>query len=140
MKQWRKMLDLCDDYFLLADAGPQPEKQVNRYEKIFSKAFYHCGLASYQLGNVRGAKQFFDRTIDQKNEFEGWKTLAYLRRGEIFDLEGKRTEALVKYRAVLKYRDVYDSHKTARARIRKPYSTDSKAGILSGQSPLEPPH
>jgi len=139
MKKWREMLKACDVYFALAYAGPQPYNYVNPHEKLLSKVLYHCGLAAYQLRDVRKAKDFFDRTIDQKSEFHGWKVLAYLRRGEIFDLEDKRTEALVKYRAVLKYPDVYDSKKIARARIRKPYPSDfdDESGILNTVSPLE---
>lgn len=140
MKKWREMLDACDEYFALAYAGPQPHNYANPFEKLLSKILYHCGLAAYRMGDVRSAKGFFERTIDQKAEFQGWKVLAYLRRGEIFDLEGKRTEALVKYRAVLKYPDVYDSRKTARARIRHPYQRhpDGDSGILNGYTPLEP--
>lgn len=140
MKKWREMLEVCDEYFALAYAGPQPRDYVNPFEKLLSKILYHCGLAAYRMGNVHLAKEFFEKTIDQKAKFQGWKVLAYLRRGEIFDLEGKRTEAIVKYRAVLKYPDVYDSRKTARARIRHPYQRypDGDSGILNAFTPLEP--
>jgi len=139
MKKWREMLEVCDEYFARAYAGPQPHNYVNPFEKLLSKILYHCGLAAYRMGDFRLAKDFFDRTIDQKTEFEGWKILAYLRRGEIFDLEGKRTEALVKYRAVLKYPDIYDSRKTARARIRRPYRRypEDGPGVLNAYTPLE---
>ena len=139
MKKWREMLEACDQYFALAYAGPQLEDYVSPYDKLLSKILYHCGLAAYRVGDVHLAKDFFNRTIDQKADFQGWKALAYLRRGEIFDLEGKPTEALFKYRAVLKYPDVYNSHKTARKRIRRPYPNDSKddSGILKTVSPLE---
>ena len=120
-KKWSEVLQKSEEYMALAQAGPQPENYENLYEKLLAKIDYHCGMAALQMGKIQLAKIFFDKTIDQKAEFQGWKILAYLRRGEIFDSENKRMEALVKYRAVLRYPNVWDSHKTARRRIKEPY-------------------
>ncbi len=50
------------------------------------------------------------------------KALSYLRAGQIFDLLGKREEALAHYEQVLKLGDVEDSHSYANKWLRHPYS------------------
>ncbi len=125
-KKWHDALKVCEEYSALTFSGPQDENARNPFHKLLTKIYYHAGLAAYNLGDIQRAKTYFDKTIDQECEFQGWKVLAYLRRGEIFDIENKRMEAQAKYRAVLKYPDVYDSHKIARRRIRKSYKDEQE--------------
>ncbi len=120
-KKWDVVMQECERYILRANAGPQREFYLSPYELLMSKVLYHYAVSAWNIRNFRLAKQLLDSVIDQPTEFEGWKSLAYLRRGELFDIEGKRMDAQAKYRAVLKYPDVWDSHKLARQRIRDPY-------------------
>ena len=120
-KRWEEVLKRSEEFVYLAESGPQPEGYRSPFERLLSKVYYHCGLSAEHLNRPKQAKLYFDKAIDQYAEFQGWKVLAYLRRGELFDLEGKRMDALGKYRAVLKFRDIWDSHKTARKLIREPY-------------------
>jgi tetratricopeptide (TPR) repeat protein len=120
-KRWEDVIRKSQEYLYLAESGPQPEGYRNPFELLSSKVLYHCGMSAYSLRDFRLAKLYFDRAIDQQAEFLGWKILAYLRRGELFDLEHKRLDALGKYRVVLKYPDVWDSHRIAHKRIKEPY-------------------
>lgn len=120
-KKWEEVIKKGEEFISLANAGPQPENFVSPYELLMSKALYHCGMSALNLRNIKLAKSYFDRTIDQPAEFQGWKVWAYLRRGELFDLEGKRLDALGKYRAILRFPEFWDSHKIARQRIKESY-------------------
>lgn len=119
-KEWKEVIMKGEEYIALAQAGPQPKDYINSYQLLLSKVIYHCGLAALNLRNIDLAKNYFNQTIDQVAEFPGWKVMAYLRRGELFDLENKRLDAIGKYKAVLRFPDVWDSHKIARERIKKP--------------------
>lgn len=120
-KKWEEALKKSEEFISLANAGPQPENFVSPYELLMSKVLYHSGMSALELKDIKLAKHYFDRTIDQPAEFQGWKVLAYLRRGELFDLESKRLDALGKYRAVLRFPEFWDTHKIARQRIKEPY-------------------
>lgn len=51
----------------------------------------------------------------------GFMTIATLRAAQSMDLAGRRSEALVQYRAVLERPNIYDAHEKARRGLREPY-------------------
>lgn len=125
-KRWKEVIKNGEEFFLLASQGVQREDALNSYGLLISKVLYHSGMSALYLKNLELAKLYFDRTIDQPADFLGWKVLSYLRQGELFDLKEKRSNALEKYHAVLEFPPFWDSHKTARQRIKKPYRMEDE--------------
>ena len=120
-KKWTEVIKKSEEFIFRAQLGPQPEGYTCPFELLVSKVLCYSGMSALNLGDFYLAKHYFDKTIDSPSEFQGWKIMAYLRRGELFDMEGKRLDALGKYRTVLQFSDVWDSHKSARKRIKEPY-------------------
>jgi hypothetical protein len=58
----------------------------------------------------------------------GLVTMAHLRAGQAYDLNGKRGDALAQYRAVLSLPDVYDAHDEAKQGLREPYKPKPNKG------------
>lgn len=136
-REWQKVLQKGEEYLALAFASPQSENSLSPYAVLASKVLYHCGVAALNLKDYGLAKKYFDRTIDQPAEFPGWKVMAYLRRGELFDLEGKRADALGKYKTVRRYPEFWNSYRTARERMRKPFQVGKEDPSTILYSPLE---
>jgi len=118
-RNWKEVLSKSQEFIERARAQTGKGKRHKGYSLLLSKVLYHCGAAAFNLQDYSQAKSYFDRTIEQAAEFKGWKTMAYLRRGELYDADGKRTDALRNYRHVFHFPDVWKSHKTARKRIDK---------------------
>lgn len=120
-KEWDRVLSKGEEYIRQAHAAPQQENFRHPHTLLLGKVFYHCGAAAYNLGRRDLAKSYFYKAIEQPSEFKGWKAQAYLRRGELMDLEGRREEAVGNYRMALNFPDAWDSQKLARERIKTPY-------------------
>jgi tetratricopeptide (TPR) repeat protein len=88
---WENVITDGDQFIGRAARAPQFRGTADPHQKLLSKVLYHCGMSAFRLKRMNEAKLYFDAAIDQHPDFTGWKTLAYLRRGEIFDMEGKWT-------------------------------------------------
>ena len=99
--------------------------------------YYHCGAAYYNVGELRTAQEYFERAIDRNGAFVGWRAMAYLRKGELHDLDGERDHAVECYKRVLEFPKVWDSHKSAKERIKKPFRLENLSERSELRSPLE---
>ena len=73
----------------------------------------------------RAAAQFLAVTKTQKAE-ASLSTWSLLRAGQVYDLAGKRTEALAQYKAALTRPNVYDTKEQAERGLRQPYRESGK--------------
>jgi len=55
---------------------------------------------------------------------KGWVTFAYLRRAQLYDLQGNREKALEDYAAAAARPDYWDSRKEAKRGLKKPYTEE----------------
>ena len=135
--KWEEVLKKSDEYISYALAGPQPENFIHPYSLLLAKVYYHMGAAAFNLKKYELALSCFEKAIACPSDFDGWRIMAYLRAGELCDIQGKREKALAYYKAVLKYPKVWNSTKVARDRINKPFRRDPnpKNGFI--YSPLE---
>lgn len=79
------------------------------------------GSAELAGSNFSGALQWLDRCIaDNPTSRGGWVSWCYLRRGEAYDMLGKRHEAIRDYRSVLERSDAWGAHGKARRFLRSP--------------------
>lgn len=117
--------------------GPQQGNFVNPFNLLLAKVYYHCGAAAFNLRHFDRAKFYFSKAMEQHSEFVGWKAMAILRMGELLELEGKRNEAIENYKKVLGLPKVWNSHKLAKERLKKPYQLDRKNGNNFIYSPLQ---
>jgi tetratricopeptide (TPR) repeat protein len=78
----------------------------------------------------RAAKEFLATTTVAGAE-TGLVTQGHLRAAQMYDLVGKRNEALAQYRLVVARPDVYDSQSEARRGLREPYKLKQDARAAS---------
>ena len=89
--------------------------------RLLDLIHFRYGEALFVAGQFdRAAKEYVEATLVTSAE-PGLVTLSRLRAAQSLDLAGKRTEALVHYKAVLARPDVYDSHAEAKRGLREPY-------------------
>lgn len=82
---------------------------------------YNVGEKFLKLGRRDLAEEQFRKSIEDPQAPEREKALSHLRLGQIFDLQGKRGQAVQQYQSVLKFREYNNSHETAREFLKKPY-------------------
>jgi len=91
---------------------------------VFGFNIHYQGCSLYKLGRYDLALKSFQKFIDMKDKDEDSIKImpwAYIRRGNIFDLQGRRQLALEEYRKALTFQD-YDSSKTeAQKRLQEPF-------------------
>jgi hypothetical protein len=94
-----------------------------------SEALYHRGRALKELGRFDLALKSFLQVIDLKDTYRSAQNLSpwsHIWRGYIFDLQGRRKEALEEYRKALVFPDYNGSREEATKRLESPYSEDTK--------------
>jgi tetratricopeptide (TPR) repeat protein len=90
---------------------------------------YIPDLIHYQYGTMlsdadrwQDSYQQFVAAYNSKKAPPALATLAHLSAGKSLDRLGKRDQAILEYQTVLKRKDVFDSHDTAKKYLKKPYS------------------
>jgi tetratricopeptide (TPR) repeat protein len=90
------------------------------------EAQYYCGMAAMLARRFDEALAFFyrcdeiSRVLD-KEEASGFMSMANLRIGMVYDMQGKRDAALAQYRKVNGMKDYQDSHAQAAQYLAAPY-------------------
>ncbi len=135
-KRWEDVLVKGEAYERMAHSGPQPRGRKSPHQLLLAKVYYHCGLAALNLKSIAMAHRYFDRAISEPSAFQGWRTMALLRRGELWDLEGNRAKAEEDYRGAQAMPDVWDSKSIAKARIKYPYRNGASYNGVH-RSPLQ---
>ncbi|MDA2934998.1 hypothetical protein MYX82_11745 [Acidobacteria bacterium AH-259-D05] len=98
------------------------ESNQPNYQKLSLASFrFHLGTKFMKLKHYELALEQFQDSIDDWQVSERQKALSHLRAGQIFDLQGKRDEAITRYKQVLRYEDFEDSRDQARKFIEDPY-------------------
>lgn len=134
-KKWDEVLAMSEEYIHWSHMSPRPEQYQNTFPLLLAKVYFHAGLAALNLKKLGEARSYFNRCIAQESDFEGWRTMAYLRRGELSDLEGNRAAAVEDYRKVLGRPDVWDSRSLTKERMRNPFRNGSSNHFVA--SPLQ---
>jgi hypothetical protein len=104
-REWDRAFDECMK-FLTAHLGtkhPWMSQQL-------SLVYLHAGAAKLALNKPAEAAAWFTQGIENTAyPAKGWVTYCYLRRGQAFDIMGRREEALKDYRTVLERDNFWDS-------------------------------
>ncbi len=114
------------------DALPILEKVVTDFEagevgftkEIGAQAIYFLGLSRMRVGDYRGSLPQFKKLRDiaaTASENMPYGVLGRLREGMAFDRLGYRDAAKMRYREVIKLKDISDSKKRAKAYMKKAY-------------------
>jgi tetratricopeptide (TPR) repeat protein len=82
---------------------------------------YRFGEALFTTGQYEGAAKEFLAASASPGAESGLVTLSLLKVAQSYDLAGKRTEAITRYRAVLDRPDVYDAHDQASEGLKQPF-------------------
>jgi len=97
------------------------------YEMTMARqALYYLGDIRMRTGNLESAAKHFQQAIEQSKRLDGseetsWRVLSVLKLGQVYDLMGRRNDALRQYRAVLDLDDNSNAHQKARDFLQKPY-------------------
>lgn len=92
------------------------------YQKIDLPIFrYTVGRKLMELEQWEFALEEFQKLIKRPGTSNRERVLSHLMAGQIFDLQGKRSEAIAQYEEVLKLQDFEASHNRARDFLRRPY-------------------
>jgi hypothetical protein len=102
------------------------------YEMTMARrALYYLGDIRMRTGNLESAAKHFQYAIDQGKRLDGkeetsWMTLSVLKLGYVYDLMGRRADALRQYRKVLDMEEQPADRKTthvwAKEYLTKPYT------------------
>ncbi len=90
-------------------------------------------LVHYQYGEALATNREYERAAEHfiaaahaPQAEQNLATLASLRAGQVYDLAGKRSEALAQYKAVLARPNVYDAHQQAQQGTKQPFRPKEK--------------
>jgi tetratricopeptide (TPR) repeat protein len=98
------------------------EEKSPNYDRLPLNTFrYLVGRKFFQLGRRQLASEEFRKAIDDPRTPNREKALSHLNLGEIFDLEGRRTDAVRQYQTVLQLQDYDHSHNAANNNLKKPF-------------------
>jgi len=118
--QWDAVTEQAQDYL------ERSEIEVPEFtHKGVYPALYCLGIAKLWGKNAPAAAlPYFERIIKENktDDPNRWLSFAHLRRAQVYDLQGKREEALKDYQTVLSRRDMWGTHRQAREGIKKPYT------------------
>ncbi len=118
-----------------AEAAEIFQEVYNRCEKGFPgynknalrEASYYIAI-NYRISDKYDSALFYfqkcfdiSREIDKKGEESGFQSYAALNLGMVYDLLGRRDEAIKIYEYVLSIKDWSDAHKSAEKYLSKPY-------------------
>ncbi len=81
---------------------------------------YTLGYKLFRMGRLSAAEGLFRKSIAAPSTPDRERALSQLYLGQVFDVQGKRAEAVACYEAVLKMKDVDDSREQARRVLRTP--------------------
>ncbi|MCK4547629.1 MAG: tetratricopeptide repeat protein [Candidatus Eisenbacteria sp.] len=91
-------------------------------DDVAVRAQYYLGKAHFFRGNSPAALNAFETLLAGDPERPQWVIAwANMRLGQVYDMEGRREEALARYRRVLKMREYGETHDAARRWIKKPF-------------------
>jgi tetratricopeptide (TPR) repeat protein len=82
---------------------------------------YTLGSKFFKMGRLILAQEQFQKSVANPGTPDRERAWSQLRLGQILDLEGKRDQAIERYREVLKLKEVNNSHDMARKFLQKPY-------------------
>ena len=100
----------------------QADAKAPNYAKIPMPGFrLNAAAKLLDLGDAAGALTQFDKLLAESKSGETEKAVSHLGAGRALDLLGRRKEATAHYEAVLRLRDVDDSHDRARDYLKRPY-------------------
>jgi len=87
-------------------------------------ALYYTGLGALHLEHPDLCIERMNDVLKMKDipSESRWMTFAYLRRGQAYDIQGKRAQALADYKRVLARPDVWDSYKEASSCVKTPWT------------------
>lgn len=97
------------------------------YEMTMARqALYYLGDIRMRTGSFESSAKHFQQAIEQSKRLDAseetsWRVLSVLKLGQVYDLLGRRPEALKQYREVLDLDDHGSSHQKAREFLAKPY-------------------
>lgn len=138
MREWEEVLSKGEAYIAKAHAEPLERGTLpSPYSLLLAKVYYHCGAAAFNLRKFDLARSYFEKAVEQPADFDGWRTMANLRLGELDDLAGRRKRAVERYRSVVDAPKVWDSRKQAKERLSHPFSEDFLTDGAILHSPLE---
>lgn len=90
------------------------------------EALYYIGSALYRKGSYDMALKYFKKSDEaskmvDRSEDTGFKVKANLYIAQIYDMKGKRKEAVDYYNRILDMKNYDNSHKTAKKYLKTPY-------------------
>jgi tetratricopeptide (TPR) repeat protein len=97
------------------------------YEMTMARqALYYLGDIRMRTGNFESSIRHFQQAIEQSKRLDGneetsWRVLSELKLGQVYDLMGRRPEAIRQYHAVLDLDDASNAHQKATEFLQKPY-------------------
>jgi len=113
-KTWRDILIRC------IDKKPGYERYTAR------EAMYYIGLALFERGDFQQALRYFyksdegSRALDKPSP-SGFMIMSNMYIAQIYDIQGKRKDALEQYNKILRMKEFDNSHTRARQLIESPY-------------------
>jgi tetratricopeptide (TPR) repeat protein len=85
-------------------------------------AWYCLGVAAlWGKHDIEHCAAYMNKILKHSPETSHWRTFANLRLGQVFDVQGKRDQAMDMYRTVLFRPDRWGSRDEARAYLKKPF-------------------
>ena len=121
LEKMEKPMAAAEDYLEVlrwAEEGKPNYSQINLLNFRFSVAKKLMELKFFPI-----ALEQFQNVKENSETLERERALSCLQIGKIFDLQGKRSEAVAQYEQVLKSKNFESSHKDARSFLRRRYST-----------------
>ncbi len=90
---------------------------------------YYKGEALVIIGKFNKALNSFQKVIDLKGknkQAQKYSALSHIRRGQVFDLQGRRELALAEYKKALSLPDYRGAHSKAKKYLEQPYREDEE--------------
>ncbi|OGR93019.1 MAG: hypothetical protein A2992_04580 [Elusimicrobia bacterium RIFCSPLOWO2_01_FULL_59_12] len=99
------------------------QKEVPYYRREGTYPARYClGVAAlWGQRDMNTSMKYMQEIVMEDVESSRWVTFAYLRMGQIYDVEGERDKALDHYKKVLSRPDFWGSHNEAKACLKRPF-------------------
>lgn len=104
------------------------------YKEIYiARTYSAIGTAYMAKGNWQEAAETFEESISatQNQDMSRWQMNNLLRLAEVYDILGKRNEALEIYQNIKKAKESWGIDEVASIYIKNPFTTEDKIGHLS---------
>lgn len=120
--QWKEGIRAAENFIYRCENG------IGFYSQDYLKiGIYYAGVGIlYGDRDAPSCLTYMNRVISGEKGRSQWYNMAYLRRGQAYDILGKRELAKADYRTVLSRKDVWNSHKKASEFLRSPYVFEKK--------------